>query len=320
MLLLSLLVVALAVPAGVAHRPRFPRSGQCRERPDGAGPLAAAPRQPQPGRLRGDRGRSALRRPSLIPAPSPPGSTTTLKPDGAGTFSGVVQDAATGRLLFDRSGNEARVPASNMKLLTAAAALRVLGPDRRFSTRVVAGAAPGTVVLTGGGDVLLGAGESAPDAVLGHAGLATLAQATVRALQHDGAAGTVIGAAGRLPLHRPVPEPGLEPRGRGGRRDGPAVPAGPELGTLRSRPGHRPPPPGRCHERGRGVLRPARSGRRRGRTDGGSRRRTRSRRRQPRRPGEARPAAPASWRRSSPRRSASRWTCCCGPRTTTSPR
>ncbi len=94
----------------------------------------------------------------------------TLKTDGAGSFSGVVQDAVTGEVLFDRAGDEVRAPASNIKLLTAAAALRTLGPDRRFSTRAVAGATPGTVVLTGGGDVLLGAGESAPDAVLGHAG------------------------------------------------------------------------------------------------------------------------------------------------------
>jgi D-alanyl-D-alanine carboxypeptidase/D-alanyl-D-alanine-endopeptidase (penicillin-binding protein 4) len=115
----------------------------------------------------------------------------SLKADGAGTFAGVVQDAATGKLLFDRGADEAMVPASNMKLLTAAAALRALGPDRRFSTRVLAGSAPGTVVLTGGGDVLLGAGESAPDAVLGHAGLATLAQSTVRALQQDGISGPV---------------------------------------------------------------------------------------------------------------------------------
>jgi D-alanyl-D-alanine carboxypeptidase/D-alanyl-D-alanine-endopeptidase (penicillin-binding protein 4) len=42
------------------------------------------------------------------------------------------------------------------------------------------------VVLTGGGDVLLGAGESVPGAVLGRAGLASLAQSTVRALQDDG--------------------------------------------------------------------------------------------------------------------------------------
>ena len=115
----------------------------------------------------------------------------TLKTDGAGSFSGVVQDAVTGKVLFDRSGDEVRAPASNIKLLTAAAALRTLGPDRRFSTRVVAGPTPGSVVLTGGGDVLLGAGESAPDAVLGRAGLATLAQSTVDALRKAGVAGPV---------------------------------------------------------------------------------------------------------------------------------
>ena len=98
----------------------------------------------------------------------------------------MVQDALTGEVLFDRSGDAVRVPASNMKLLTAAAALRTLGPERRFSTKAVAGAAPGSVVLTGGGDVLLGAGESVPGAVLGRAGLASLAQSTVRALQDDG--------------------------------------------------------------------------------------------------------------------------------------
>ena len=54
----------------------------------------------------------------------------------------MVQDAATGEVLFDRSGDAGRVPASNMKLLTAVAALRTLGPDRRFSTTVVAGADP----------------------------------------------------------------------------------------------------------------------------------------------------------------------------------
>ena len=94
-------------------------------------------------------------------------------------------------MLFDRAADEARIPASNMKLLTAGAALRVLGPDRRFSTRVVAGPTPGSVVLTGGGDVLLGAGESAPGAVLGRAGLATLAEATVDALKAGGVTGAV---------------------------------------------------------------------------------------------------------------------------------
>jgi D-alanyl-D-alanine carboxypeptidase/D-alanyl-D-alanine-endopeptidase (penicillin-binding protein 4) len=191
MLLLSFLVAALAVPAGIAIAPVF-------RGPDSAAnvPKTPAPWQRVPTSL-SPAGTAGAIAPLSASAPLPdPGSLAallndTLKTDGAGTFSGVVQDAATGQLLFDRSGNEARVPASNMKLLTATAALRILGPDRRFSTRVVAGSAPGTVVLTGGGDVLLGAGESAPDAVLGHAGLTTLAQATVRALQNDGAAGTV---------------------------------------------------------------------------------------------------------------------------------
>jgi D-alanyl-D-alanine carboxypeptidase/D-alanyl-D-alanine-endopeptidase (penicillin-binding protein 4) len=42
-----------------------------------------------------------------------------------------------------------------MKVLTAAAALNVLGPDFRASTRVVAGSEPGTIVLVGGGDLTL---------------------------------------------------------------------------------------------------------------------------------------------------------------------
>lgn len=114
-----------------------------------------------------------------------------LKPDGGGTFTGFVQDALTGQVLFDRGGSTGRVPASNMKLLTAVAALRSLGPERRFTTRVVAGPRAGQVVLVGGGDVLLGAGTSKPDSVVGHAGLATLAAQTVESLRTAGVTGKV---------------------------------------------------------------------------------------------------------------------------------
>ncbi len=191
-LLQIVLVVALAVPAALAAGPGF--LGPARP----AEPAPAGPWQQPPATLSAPAGgpeSSAGIRPLNDAAPVPDAAAlaarldATLKTDGAGSFTGVVQDAVTGEVLFDRSADEGRAPASNIKLLTAAAALRTLGPDRRFSTRAVTGSAPGTVVLTGGGDVLLAAGESAPDAVLGHGGLATLAQSTVRALQQEGATG-----------------------------------------------------------------------------------------------------------------------------------
>ncbi len=51
-------------------------------------------------------------------------------------------------------GSGGATPASTLKLLTATAALEVLGPDHRFATTVVADG-PGRVVLVGGGDPLL---------------------------------------------------------------------------------------------------------------------------------------------------------------------
>ena len=190
LLLQALLVTGLAVPAGFAVAPAVlgPGPAETTAQPAPAwhqapGTLAA---QAAAGTVPDGIAPLAATAPVPLPGPLAARLNETLKPDGAGSFTGVVQDALTGEVLFDRSGGEARVPASNMKLLTAAAALRALGPERRFSTRTVAGAAPGSVVLTGGGDVLLGAGESVPGAVLGHAGLASLAQSTVRALQADG--------------------------------------------------------------------------------------------------------------------------------------
>lgn len=84
-------------------------------------------------------------------------------------LASVVADSPTatcvtvevdGRLVFAHQPDLAVAPASNVKLLTAAAILQELGPDHRFTTKVV-GAAPvdgtvrGDVVLVGGGDPLL---------------------------------------------------------------------------------------------------------------------------------------------------------------------
>jgi serine-type D-Ala-D-Ala carboxypeptidase/endopeptidase (penicillin-binding protein 4) len=70
----------------------------------------------------------------------------------------LVVDDADGRVVFDRSADQPLVPASNLKILTALAALRVFGPAHRFTTRVYADAAPdaeggvGTLYVRGGGD------------------------------------------------------------------------------------------------------------------------------------------------------------------------
>ena len=47
------------------------------------------------------------------------------------------------------------MPASTTKLITAATVLAARGPAYRIATRVVAGSAPGEVVLVGGGDPTL---------------------------------------------------------------------------------------------------------------------------------------------------------------------
>lgn len=122
--------------------------------------------------------------PSQVPPPTNAGLAAALDKllavDRLGSDVGaVVLDASTGALLLDRAGAVPHTPASTAKLLTGAAALRVLGPQARLTTTVVRGGAPGEVVLVGGGDPLLTA-SAAP------ASLRDLARRTAAALRADG--------------------------------------------------------------------------------------------------------------------------------------
>ena len=70
----------------------------------------------------------------------------------------LVVDDADGRALFARHPDRPLVPASNLKILTALAALRAFGPSHAFTTRVFADAPPDaegavdTLIVQGGGD------------------------------------------------------------------------------------------------------------------------------------------------------------------------
>lgn len=68
------------------------------------------------------------------------------------SFAGAVVNGSTGELLFDRGASTGVTQGGVVQVLTAAAALNILGPDYRMSTRVYEGSSAGTIVLVGGGD------------------------------------------------------------------------------------------------------------------------------------------------------------------------
>ncbi|MFF9808186.1 D-alanyl-D-alanine carboxypeptidase/D-alanyl-D-alanine-endopeptidase [Streptomyces coeruleorubidus] len=72
-------------------------------------------------------------------------------------LSGLVIDAKSDKAIWGHNAATALMPASNTKLATATAALTVLGPDHRFTTKVVYG--DGTLTLVGGGDRTLTADD-----------------------------------------------------------------------------------------------------------------------------------------------------------------
>jgi D-alanyl-D-alanine carboxypeptidase len=72
-----------------------------------------------------------------------------------GTFGGMVIDPRTGQTVWQQNAGQALTPASTGKLLAMSAAMLVLNHQERFTTKMVRGSEPGSVVLVGGGDPTL---------------------------------------------------------------------------------------------------------------------------------------------------------------------
>jgi len=122
-----------------------------------------------------------------------------VNPYLGGSVSVLVTEV-DGTVVYAHGASTPRLPASNMKIITAADALTALGPGHRFVTRVVRGAAAGSVVLVGGGDPLLSS-----------AALRTLAARTATAARSAGWGGLQVSLDDTL-----FPAPTLGPGWPGG--------------------------------------------------------------------------------------------------------
>ncbi|WP_405488187.1 D-alanyl-D-alanine carboxypeptidase/D-alanyl-D-alanine-endopeptidase [Nocardia sp. NBC_00511] len=94
--------------------------------------------------------------PATAPAATNSGLSAALaaavaNPD-LGAFAASVSDGDTGKVLWTSDADKGMIPSSTAKILTTAAGLLALPADHRVTTKVVAGANPGEIVLVGGGD------------------------------------------------------------------------------------------------------------------------------------------------------------------------
>lgn len=124
-----------------------------------------------------------------------------LQDKALGTLTFAVADGATGKLLYGSGENTPATPASTTKLLTTLAALSLIPAETRIATKVVAGAAPGEIVLVGGGDPTVTAlpreqiriGGMPVDADTAPASMADLAKQTATALKAAGTTSVKLG-------------------------------------------------------------------------------------------------------------------------------
>ncbi len=125
----------------------------------------------------------------------------------------LVADAATGRVLFGHDDADLVPPASTAKLAVAVAALQVLGPDARLTTRVAQGSSPNKVVLVGGGDPTLSGPAAVGPLSPGYpapASLGILAEQTAAQLHVRGITAVSVGYDNSL-FAGPTLAPGWKP-------------------------------------------------------------------------------------------------------------
>lgn len=126
---------------------------------------------------------------SAAKAPNPDAVAQVIKAFGedyrvTGDISMLVYDAETGDQLGSLNPSRGTLPASNMKIVTAAAALEGLGPDTTFPTTTeLDGSA---LYLVGGGDVWLAPNGAETITGLPRAGMKDLADATAAKLKAEG--------------------------------------------------------------------------------------------------------------------------------------
>jgi serine-type D-Ala-D-Ala carboxypeptidase/endopeptidase (penicillin-binding protein 4) len=122
--------------------------------------------------------------PGLVPdATAVAARIGAIKVKGAtGSYSGSIIEVGTGKVLYAHNPTRPHIPASTMKLLTATAALSILGPAHTFKTSVVS-PQPGQIILVGGGDPYLARNASAD--FPRRATITGLAHATASKLKQD---------------------------------------------------------------------------------------------------------------------------------------
>ncbi|MFF4420599.1 D-alanyl-D-alanine carboxypeptidase/D-alanyl-D-alanine-endopeptidase [Streptomyces sp. NPDC001549] len=159
-------------------------------------------------------GPGAPRAQSAPAAPAAPASAgglaAALKPLLADPALGSLRtasvvDTATGQVLYESGARDAMTPASTAKIATAAAVLAALGPEHRIRTTVTPGAAPGQIVLAGGGDPSLTAKKKSPAGSGGS--LVALAADTAQALKAAGTDTVTLGYDDSLytgPVRHPI--------------------------------------------------------------------------------------------------------------------